>query len=79
MERRQVVSPASVVAGVPRLIALDWGSSSLRAFLLGDFAAVLAQRHDDWGILHLPPPGGRAGCEHAFVEAAGPWLRQWPQ
>ena len=79
MERRQVVIPASAVAAVPRLIALDWGSSSLRAFLLGDFASVMAQRQDDWGLLHLPPPGGRTGFEHAFVAVAGPWLRQWPR
>jgi 2-dehydro-3-deoxygalactonokinase len=69
---------AAAAAGTPRLIALDWGSSSLRAFLLGDGAATLAQRHDDWGILRLPPPGGRAGFERVFAEVAGPWLRQWP-
>lgn len=78
MERRQAVSADSAMAGTPRLIALDWGSSSLRAFLLGDAAAVLAHRHDDWGILRLPPPGGRAGFERAFTEVAGAWLRQWP-
>jgi 2-dehydro-3-deoxygalactonokinase len=72
------VKPDGLVPGAPRLIALDWGSSNLRAFLLGDLAAVLAQRDDAWGILRLPPPGGRAGFEQAFAEVAGPWLRQWP-
>ncbi len=61
-----------------RLIALDWGTSSLRAFLLGEDAEVLEQRATDHGILHLPPPGGRAGFEAAFAEVAADWLQQWP-
>ena len=63
----------------PRLIALDWGTSGLRAFLLGDAAAVLEQRATDHGILHLPPPGGRAGFEAAFADATADWLQQWPE
>lgn len=72
------MSPDGGGVAAPRLIALDWGSSNLRAFLLGDAAAVLAQRHEDWGILCLPPPGGRAAFEHAFAEVTGPWISQWP-
>ena len=41
----------------PRLIALDWGTSSLRAFLLAEDAEVLEQRATDRGILRLAPPG----------------------
>jgi 2-dehydro-3-deoxygalactonokinase len=64
--------------GTPRLIALDWGTSSLRAFLLADGAAIVAQRHADHGILRLPPPGGRAGFERAFADVVGPWLARRP-
>ena len=50
----------------PRLIALDWGTTSLRAYLLGDDGAVLAQRSEPMGILHVP---GRdfAGVFHAVT------------
>lgn len=62
----------------PDLIALDWGTSSLRAFLLADGASVLEQHSTDRGILNLPPPGGQAGFEAAFAEVTSAWLRQWP-
>ena len=62
----------------PRLIALDWGTSSLRAFLLAEGAEVLEQRTIDRGILCLAPPGGRAGFDSAFAEVAAEWLRRWP-
>ena len=67
------------VSAAPRLVALDWGTSSLRAFLLGDGARVLAQRQADCGILRLPAPGGREGFERAFADVAGGWLAQWPR
>ncbi len=69
---------AQKAGGAPRLIALDWGTSSLRAFLLADDAVVLEQRAMDRGILRLPSPGGRKGFEAAFAEAVGRWLGQWP-
>ena len=43
-------------ADAPALIALDWGTSTLRAYLLGRDGSVLAQRSEPWGIMHL---GGR--------------------
>jgi 2-dehydro-3-deoxygalactonokinase len=45
------MSSASAVA---RLIALDWGTTSLRAYLLGDGGAVLERRAEPLGILHVP-------------------------
>jgi 2-dehydro-3-deoxygalactonokinase len=72
-----MIEPA--LSAAPRLIALDWGTSSLRAFLLGDGARVLAQRQTDCGILRLPAPGGREGFERAFADVAGAWLAQWPR
>ena len=58
----------------PRLLALDWGTSVLRAYLLGDGGAVLEERRKPWGIMHLPEGG--------FVEAlqgiAGDWRAASP-
>jgi len=62
---------------VPQLLALDWGTSSLRAFLMHD-GKVIDTRHSAHGIQHLPLPG-RAGFEQAFAAIAGDWVRRWPQ
>lgn len=61
----------------PELIALDWGTSSLRAFLMAD-GKVLETRQSAHGIQHLPAPG-IAGFEQAFAQIAGDWLQRWPQ
>ena len=53
-----------------RLIALDWGTSSLRAWRLGTGGAVLAQRQQPWGIMHLPE-GGFAAALRGIAEG---WL-----
>jgi 2-dehydro-3-deoxygalactonokinase len=54
---------------LPRLLALDWGTSVLRAYLLGESGAVLEERRKPWGIMHLPE-GGFAG---ALEGIAGDW------
>ncbi len=64
------MNPAS-----PHLLALDWGTSSLRAYLLDGPAAIRAERRADWGILHLPE-GGFAG---ALESLCGDWLQAFPQ
>ena len=61
----------------PALLALDWGTSSLRAFLMRG-GEVLETRHSAHGIQHLPAPGV-AGFEQAFAQIAGDWLQRWPQ
>ena len=61
---------------VPQLVALDWGTSSLRAFLMQK-GQVLETRHSAHGIQHLPAPGS-AGYEQAFGTIAGDWVAQWP-
>src|SRR5690606_39078716 len=38
------------------LIALDWGTSSLRAYRLDDTGGTLDTRHLPWGIMRLPQP-----------------------
>lgn len=58
----------------PRLIALDWGTSSLRAFLLGADGTVLERRAERLGIMQTPPDGFPA----SFAQIAGAWRRRWP-
>ena len=61
----------------PELVALDWGTSSLRAFLM-QAGRVIETRHSGHGIQHLPA-AGTAGFEQAFAQMASDWLQQWPQ
>lgn len=58
-----------------RLIALDWGSTRLRAFLLGDGGAVLASRQTDQGASTL---SGAAAFEQALAGVAGEWRAARP-
>ncbi len=51
------------------LIALDWGTSSLRAWRLSATGAVLDARQQDWGIMHLPEGGFPA----AFAAVTRDW------
>ncbi len=52
----------------PALLALDWGTSTLRAYLVAADGTVLAQRSRPWGILSLPD-GGYPAAFAAIVEA----------
>jgi len=54
----------------PRLVALDWGTSSLRAWLLGDAGAVLAEKSAPLGILKVPNGDFAA----VFRDVCGDWL-----
>ncbi|MBN0976309.1 2-dehydro-3-deoxygalactonokinase [Pseudomonas hygromyciniae] len=67
------------------LIALDWGTSSLRAYKLGRDGQVLEQRSLASGIMHLPSEPRliagahcRDGFELAFDAACGDWLDAQP-
>lgn len=70
-----------------QLIALDWGTSSLRAYRLGTDGEMLEQRGLPWGVMHLPVAttddrfalGDKAGFELAFRQACGDWLAAAPQ
>lgn len=68
-----------------QLIALDWGTTSLRAYRLGEQGRVLEQRSLGAGIMQLPttarPIAGQMcsdGFELAFDEACGDWLDAQP-
>ena len=60
-----------------RLIALDWGTSSLRAYRLGDTGQVLEARRSDGGIMALKERGA-AAFQKAFAEACGDWVSAAP-
>ena len=68
-----------------QLIALDWGTTSLRAYKLAAGGVVLEQRALSSGIMQLPKTprninGGECadGFELAFDEACGDWLVAQP-
>ena len=58
----------------PALIALDWGTSSLRAYLMARDGALLERRAEPWGIQRLPEGGFIA----AFRGIAGDWRDELP-
>jgi 2-dehydro-3-deoxygalactonokinase len=60
--------------GTPRLIALDWGTTSLRAYLLGDDGVVLERRTEPWGLLQLPDRDFGA----AYRRTIGEWSNRHP-
>ena len=55
-----------------RVIALDWGSTRLRAWLLGEGGAILAERQNGDGASVLA--GGAAAFDAALTALAGDWL-----
>jgi len=57
---------------MPALIALDWGTSSLRGYLLGGNGGVLESRQADRGILKVA--GG--AFARIYLEFCGDWLGQ---
>ncbi len=69
-----------------QLIALDWGTSSLRAYRLGAAGLVLELRSLPWGVMKLPQVvlpknfgvDETARFELAFEQACGDWIRAAP-
>ncbi|MAM11591.1 MAG: 2-keto-3-deoxy-galactonokinase [Rhizobiaceae bacterium] len=57
------------------LIALDWGTSSLRGFLMDQDGRVLETRASRHGIQNLPA-SGTEGFEQAFVALCGEWVER---
>lgn len=60
-----------------QLIALDWGTSSLRAYRLGASGETLEERSLPLGIMQLD--GSAADFEHALEQACGDWQMAGPQ
>jgi len=82
--REKSVSGAATDAGKAAtareaaLIALDWGTTSLRAYLFDAAGEVIATRVSTAGIMNLPVPAEEGGFDAAFDEACGVWLAQAP-
>ena len=68
----------------PRLIGLDWGTSTLRAYLFGTSGVTLQARTSPFGIMRLPELAETSKdnlpsrFEAAFERTCGDWLRQFP-
>jgi 2-dehydro-3-deoxygalactonokinase len=69
-----------ISAARPRLVALDWGTTSQRVWLLGDDGRILESRQRDRGLLSTVAAGTERTREHekVFVDACGDWLRANP-
>jgi 2-dehydro-3-deoxygalactonokinase len=65
----------SSIGSAPRLIALDWGTSSLRAYLLGDGGMVLERRAQPLGILQVPD----RDYDAVFRSIVGDWRARNPE
>ena len=66
-------------ASKTRLLALDWGTSSLRAHRLGAGGRALETRELPRGIAQIArESAGHDGFERAFDEACGDWMRASP-
>jgi 2-dehydro-3-deoxygalactonokinase len=65
---------SSLAPGAARLIALDWGTSNLRAYALGEDGSVLATRSGAIGVMAVS--GG--AFEAALQSLIADWLRDQP-
>jgi 2-dehydro-3-deoxygalactonokinase len=68
-----MVAPSSPRAAA-ELIVLDWGTTSLRAYLLGGDGQILERRAEPLGILHVPHRDFVA----AFDRVTADWRRAHP-
>jgi len=66
------------VAKRAALLGLDWGTTSLRAYLFDAAGEVLATRVSTAGIMNLPVPAEEGGFDVAFEEACAVWLARSP-
>lgn len=60
------------------LIALDWGTTSLRAYLFDAAGNVLDTRASTAGIMNLPRSVEQGGFDAAFDDTCRTWLDQTP-
>jgi 2-dehydro-3-deoxygalactonokinase len=69
----------------PRLLAVDWGTSSCRAYLLGENGAVLSERREPCGVLAVTMQAAASGTERsvafeqAFERLCGDFLKREPE
>ncbi|AZT93938.1 2-keto-3-deoxy-galactonokinase [Brevibacterium aurantiacum] len=80
MDRMPIVALMAKLATpeAPQMIGLDWGTSSLRAFLVGSDGSILAERNGSDGIMAVGPEtddlqGDFSRLAHAAI---GDWLNE---
>ena len=67
-----------------KLIALDWGTSSCRAYLMGEGSVVLSERQEPSGVMAITARAGASGTPYkvafgrAFEALCGEWLGSVP-
>jgi 2-dehydro-3-deoxygalactonokinase len=64
------MNQATQALQVPALIALDWGSTSVRAMLVSSEGVVVSRRASSMGVAHVP----KSGFEAALLELCGDWV-----
>ena len=60
------------------LIALDWGTTALRAYLFDTTGQLLETRASTAGIMNLPRAASEGGFDLAFDAVCGSWLERAP-
>lgn len=71
----------TAAGGQPRLIAIDWGTTSLRAWLMGENGQILSARRRAQGLLSIaerPPISRAAEYERIYTELTADWFREHP-
>ncbi|TDO95815.1 2-dehydro-3-deoxygalactonokinase [Marinomonas balearica] len=58
------------MSGSPMFIAVDWGTSNLRVFLIDRLGTILDQKQSDQGMLGLAPEA----FESTLADIVAPWL-----
>src|SRR5271165_4767056 len=59
----------------PALIAIDWGSSSFRAYLMAGDGAILDERATADGVANVPPNG----FPTTLKRLVGDWMGAYPE
>jgi 2-dehydro-3-deoxygalactonokinase len=78
---RTTVTPTSEAEPPPRLIAVDWGTTSLRAWLMSDGGEIIAARRRAKGLLSiadLPAAERSAEYERIFIDLCDDWFGEHP-
>lgn len=84
MKRLMAKANSTAADDQAQLIALDWGTSSLRAYLLGQSGTILSQVSMPSGVMQLKQTTKRnlrsnsKAFEKAFEQACGRWLGAMP-
>lgn len=74
MIRTEPAHPKGCAAKNRNLLAVDWGTTNLRAYLTDGRHEILQSRSSDKGVMHVPA----SGFLSAFLDACQDWIQQRP-